>query len=185
MENIREFAWDDEIVEEGGNFVLLPEGDYDFTATKVERARFNGSEKMPPCNMAKVTFTIWGENDKVEITENFLLNSKMEWKLSALFLAIGLKKHGEPLRMNWNAVPNSTGKCHVYIDTYVKKDGSQGQSNKIKRFYAYDEAVQTLSPQPNQQQSYQQPVQYQSPPQRYQQPTGYNPNGTKWKAGQF
>lgn len=60
MDNFIEYGWEDEIVNEGGDFVLLPEGDYDFTVTKVERARHNGSEKVPPCNMAKVTFTIWG-----------------------------------------------------------------------------------------------------------------------------
>ena len=73
----REFAWDDEIVNEGSDFVLLPEGDYDFTISKVERARFNGSNKIPACNMAKVTITVWGAQDKAEITENLLLNSQM------------------------------------------------------------------------------------------------------------
>lgn len=165
IEEFRELAWDDEISEES-SFILLPEGDYTFTVKSFERARFNGSEKMPPCNMAKVTFTIHGVDGDADVTENFLLCNRMEWKLSALFLSLGLKKHGEPLRMNWNAVPKSTGKCHIFVDTYVKKDGSQGQSNKIKKFYAYDEAVQTLSPQ------------------KSLQHTGYN-QGAKWKAGQF
>ena len=36
--------------------------------------------------------------------------------------------------MNWNTVPGSTGKCKVYIDNYTRNDGTEGQSNKIKRF---------------------------------------------------
>ena len=58
-----EYGWEDMISDEGREFVLLPEGDYDFTVSKIERARHAGSEKMPPCNMAKVTVTVWGKED--------------------------------------------------------------------------------------------------------------------------
>lgn len=109
-------------------------------------ARHGGSEKIPPCNKAVVTFTIWGAEDKTEITENFFLCNKFEWKLSQLFLSIGLKKRGEPLKMNWNAVTGAKGKCHVYIDSYKKNDGSDGKSNKIKKLYAYDEQINTIKP---------------------------------------
>lgn len=149
MEDFREFGWNDEISSEGSDFTLLPEGDYDFTIFKFERARHPGSEKVPPCNMAKVTFTVWGKNNKAEITENYFLCNKFEWKLSSLFLAIGQKKHGDPLKMNWNAVTGAKGKCHVYIDNYKKKDGSDGQSNKIKKLYAYDENINTVQPSGN------------------------------------
>lgn len=178
MENFKEYGWDDEISEEGGAFTLLPEGDYDFTVSKVERARHTGSEKVPACNMAKVTFTIWGAEDKMDITENYFLCNKFEWKLSALFLATGLKRHGEPLKMQWGAITGMKGKCRVYIDNYKKKDGSDGQSNKIKKLYAYDEAVNIATVQPtktqHQQQTYQQPAQPQ-----YQQPQG------GWTPGNF
>ena len=147
MEEFREYGWEDEISEESSGFTLLPDGDYDFTIAKVERARHNGSEKVPPCNMAKVTFTVWGAEDKTEITENFFLCNKFEWKLSQLFLSVGMKKHGEPLRMNWGAIVGKRGKCHVYIDKYTKRDGSEGKSNKIKKLYAYDENVTTIQPQ--------------------------------------
>ena len=171
MDEFREFGWEDEIVNEGSEFVLLPEGDYDFTVTKIERTRHNGSDKMPPCNMAKVTLTVWGADDKTEIVENLFLCSRMEWKLSQFFLAIGLKKHGEPLRMNWTAAQGKTGKCHVYIDNYKNKNGEDRQSNKIKKYYAYDEQVQTLSPKI--QTTYQ-------PQQTYQQPAAGG-----WKPGSF
>lgn len=146
-EEIRELGWEDEISDEGKEFTLFDEGDYKFTVAKVERARFNGSENMPACNMAKVTFTIWGENDSIDIIENFFLNSKMEWKLSALFLSIGLKKHGEPLKMQWGAVPGTRGKCHVIVDNYTDKHGDPRQINRIKRFYDFDEDVKTIEPQ--------------------------------------
>lgn len=170
-----EYGWEDEISDEGKEFVLLPEGDYDFTVSKIERARHSGSEKMPACNMAKVTVTVWGPEDKIDITENLFLCNKMEWKLSQFFLSIGLKKHGEPLKMNWAAAQGKTGKCHVYVDSFYRKGEDKtkpptGQSNKIKKFYAYDENVQTLSPKT----TYSQPQQYQQPAQ-----------GGGWKAGTF
>ncbi|MGN1133788.1 MAG: DUF669 domain-containing protein [Oscillospiraceae bacterium] len=144
-EDFKEFGWEDEIVNEE-QYVMLPEGDYDFTVEKVERGRHNGSEKMPPCNKAIVTITVWGPEDKVNIVENFMLCNKLEWKLSQFFLSIGLKKHGEPLRMNWNAVTGKKGKCHVYVDNYKDKNGNDRQSNKIRKFYAYDEDVTTIQP---------------------------------------
>lgn len=148
FENEDVFDWEDEIVDEG-SYVLLPEGDYDFTVSKFERARYDGSEKIPPCNNAKVTLKISGEEGEIEITENLFLCKKFEWKLSSFFLSIGQKKHGEPLRMNWNKVVGAKGKCHVYVDKYTKKDGSSGESNKIKKYYAYDEEVNTVKPKDN------------------------------------
>ena len=160
-----EIGFEGTIEEESGGFTLLPDGDYDFTVNKVTRGRYEGSDKMPACNSVTVELTIWGPQDKTIITERFFLVKKFEWKLSQFFLSIGLKKHGEQLVMRWN-IEGMKGKCKVYIDNYKRTDGSDGQSNKIKKFYAYDENVQTASPQPT---AAQQPMQYQAPPQQYQQ----------------
>lgn len=186
MNDDREYGWDDEILDEGGSFEPLPEDDYDFTVNKVERARSSGKGKLPPCNMAKVTFTVWGSDGSREITENFILHSSMEWKLSQLFLSVGMKKHGEPLRMNWTAIVGKTGKCRVGIKTFKKNDGSDGTGNEIKKFYAYDEDVKTVSAQPNTNQ----PYGYQTQPQyqQYSQPVQntYNtPNNGGWTPGAF
>lgn len=152
-----EIAYEGTIEEESGGFTLLPEGDYEFTVNKVTRGRYEGSDKMPACNSVSVELTVWGANDKAVITERFFLVRKFEWKLSQFFLSIGVKKHGEPLNMRWN-IEGMKGKCKVYIDKYQKSGGGEGQSNKVKKFYAYDENVQTVSPQPSHQQNtYQQP----------------------------
>ena len=143
MEEIREYDWNDEINEESAPFTLLPEGDYDFKITKFERARFEGSEKMPPCNMAKITFEIFSKTDSTTITDNFYLNSKGEWKISALYLAIGLKKHGEPVRMQWNSVIGKTGKLKLAVEEYTRRDGGKGEANRIKKFYDYEGGAST------------------------------------------
>lgn len=131
----REFGWDDEIVNES-EFTLLPEGDYNFEVTKFERGRHAGSAKLPPCNKAELTVKITSDDGKQSTTlqHNLFLHTKCEGLLSEFFISIGQKKHGEPLRMNWPAVIGAKGRCTVYIDKYTKKDGSAGESNKIKRF---------------------------------------------------
>ena len=177
-----EIGYEGTIENEDGGFTLLPDGDYDFTVNKVTRGRYEGSDKMPACNSVTVELTVWGPQDKTVITERFFLVKKFEWKLSQFFLSIGLKRHGEQLVMRWN-IEGYRGKCKVYVDHYKKQDGSDGQSNKIKKFYAYDEQVQTASPQP----------QYQAPPQQYQQsyqapaqPTYQPPQSPGgWTAGNF
>ena len=140
-----EIGYEGTIEEESGGFTLLPDGDYDFTVSKITRGRYEGSDKMPACNSVTVELTVWGAQDKAVISERFFLVKKFEWKLSQFFLSIGVKKHGEPLNMRWN-IEGCRGKCKVYVDHYKKQDGSDGQSNKIKKFYAYDEQVQTVSP---------------------------------------
>ena len=161
-----EIGYEGVIENEDGGFTLLPDGDYDFTVNKVTRSRYEGSDKMPSCNTVSVELSVWGAQDRATITERFFLVKKFEWKLSQFFLSIGLKKHGEQLVMRWN-IEGYKGKCKVYIDNYKRDDGSKGQSNKIKKFYAYDENVRTLSSTvPSPQQQYQQTYQqYQAPAQ--------------------
>ena len=185
MANYNEFeeiGYEGTISEEGSEFVLLPDGDYDFTVSKVTRTRHEASQNLPACNEVDVELTVWGPTDKTTITERFFLVRKFEWKLSQFFLSIGLKKHGEQLVMRWN-IEGSRGKCKVYIDRYKKQDGSDGQSNKIKKFYAYDDDVKTESAPV--QQTYQQPPvqQYQAQPQQqtWQQPQ----QSGGWKSGTF
>ena len=47
--------WDDAIESDGQEFVILEEGDYNFTVTDFERGRFPGGTKIPPCNKAALT----------------------------------------------------------------------------------------------------------------------------------
>lgn len=130
----RELNWDDEIVKDS-DFVLLPEGDYDFRVTAFERGRHNGSEKLPPCNKAVVTLEIDSPEGKAYIKHNLFLHSRCEVLLSNFFTGIGQKKHGEPLKMNWNTVIGSTGRCKVTIRKWTGKVGNEMQSNEVKKFY--------------------------------------------------
>lgn len=47
------------------------------------------------------------------LKHNLFLHSSTEGMLSALFAAVGQKKKGEPLKMNWQAIPGAKGFCKV------------------------------------------------------------------------
>ena len=72
----RALSWDDEFTNEQQEFVLLPEGDYAFEVTGMERARFEGSAKLPPCSMAKLTLKIFGgAKGDTTVTDRLYLNA--------------------------------------------------------------------------------------------------------------
>ncbi len=130
----QELQWDDTITKES-DFILLPEGDYNFTVESFERGRHPGSEKLPPCNKAVLTLRIEAAEGTARITHNLFLHTRTEGMLSAFFTCIGQKKKGEPLKMNWGQVPGASGRCKIGIHPYKNKDGEERQSNDIKRFY--------------------------------------------------
>ncbi|MGG3871403.1 hypothetical protein [Brevibacillus laterosporus] len=184
----RELSWDDEIQKDGGEFILLPAGDYNFTVTKFERGRFAGSEKMPACNQAKLELKIHSpEHGDVVIFHNLFLHTKTEGLLSNFFAGIGQKKKGEKLRMNWNMVVGSKGRLKLEVRNYTH-NGEDRSNNQVKNFYPYDElpgATGQQSPQYQQQNQYQQPQQnqYQQPqPNQYQAPF---PTGSQQQSGGF
>lgn len=142
----REFDWDDFIENDSPDYVILPEGDYNFTVMGFERARFNGSEKLPPCNKAVLSLEVESPEGRTIITHNLFLHTRTEGLICAFFNAIGQRKKGEKLQMNWNKVIGSTGRCKVGVHTYTKKDGSEGKSNNIQKFYPKEETAPPATP---------------------------------------
>lgn len=132
-----ELGWEDEI-EKDSSFVLLPAGEYEFTVKEFERARFAGSEKMPACNQAKLKLEIVAKEGTALINHNLFLHSRTEGMVSAFFVGIGQKKHGEKLKMNWQKVIGAKGRAKVGVKRYNDKD-----YNEIKQFI---EPEQTAAP---------------------------------------
>lgn len=130
----KELGWDDEISNEA-EFVILPEGDYDFEITNFERSRSKGSDSVPKSNMAIIDIRISDGRQSTTIKDYLVLHSKLEWKLSQFFRAIGQKKQGESVRMNWGAVVGAKGRCKVIVEKYVTDKGEQRESNKIAKYY--------------------------------------------------
>ena len=130
----RELGWDDEIENEGAEFTILEEGDYDFEVIQFTRARHNGSAKIPACNKAVLKLRVTGGGQTTTIEETLFLHSKMEWKLCQFFKAIGLKQSGEKVRMDWNRVPLAKGRCHIIVEPWKGDDGKERKSNRVEKY---------------------------------------------------
>ena len=130
-------GWDDVIEDDGNGLILLEEGDYDFTVTGFERGRHNGSAKIPACNKAIITLSIDSPQGVAEIKENLILYKTMEWKISAFFRSLGLKKHGERLTMDWDHVLGAAGRAHIVQREYIGNDGTNKKANNVGYFIDY------------------------------------------------
>ncbi|GAB6722776.1 hypothetical protein BOVMAS33_17820 [Streptococcus uberis] len=180
----REFGWDDVIEKDSSGFVQLTPGDYQFTVTNFERARHTPKSqdaKLPACNKAIITVEIETTEGIAILTHNLFLHSSTEGMLSAFFGAIGQKKHGEPLKMNWNTVVGAKGVARInkrkgtgqYADKEYDNIKSMIYADEVDWTKVLNANVQsTQQAQPMQQtpnfatqQPYQQPMQQQAPQQ--------------------
>lgn len=120
IENSQAFSWDDEVNE--SEFEVIPDGDYAFTVTNFERARFepkSKDSKVGACHQANVEFTIKWTNSAGCERENKLvyrlkLWRSLEWVIYQFFESIGLKKKGDGATvMPWNQIVGKTGICAI------------------------------------------------------------------------
>ncbi len=147
MANVEQKAMDwDDVIKDDGEYsgeetVVLPEGNYPFEVIKTEKSWYDGSSKIPACNMAKVYLRVdGGELGKTLCVENIYLLDRLEWKAAAFLRSVGMKKHGEPTQ--WRKLvqcDGESGRCHVYVDEYTGRDGQTKQSNKVKNFFDKEE----------------------------------------------
>jgi hypothetical protein len=134
-----EINWDGPIENDSPDFVTLPEGDYDFEVVEFERARHNGSDKLPPCNKAIVHIRVQGAQGMSTIKHNLFLHSITEGMLCSFFAAIGQRKKGERVTMNWNAVVGAKGRAKVGVRKFTNDKGEAKEYNEIKKFYDSEE----------------------------------------------
>ena len=142
-----EIGWGDQIVADGGEFLLLDEGNYDFTVTAFERGRFPGSAKIPACNKAVLTLTVQTQKGEANAKYDLILWSSLEWKISEFFRSIGQKKSGEAFVPRWNEVVGSKGRAHFKPRKYLK-NGEERQGNDISKFYDAPQTQQNYASAP-------------------------------------
>lgn len=170
----REFGWDDTIQQDSEDFVLLPEGLYNFVVKGFERGRHmpnpQNPGKLPACNKATVSIAIEAAEGSTVLKHNLFLHSSTEGMLSAFFAAIGQKKKGEPLKMNWQTIVGARGVCKVGIRTYNGNQYNEVKSmlypedvnqSKVLNGQVQQTPQQTYNPMPQQQQQQQFQPQYQ------------------------
>lgn len=137
-----ELDWDGQIENDSPDFVILPEDDYNFEVIDFERARHNGSDKLPPCNKAVVHIKVEGSNGIAVIKHNLFLHSITEGMLCAFFTAIGQRKKGEKVTMNWGKVVGSHGRARIGVRKWKNDSGEEKVFNEIKKFYEPPEGPQ-------------------------------------------
>ena len=132
--------WGDTIESDGQEFVILEEGDYNFTVTNFERGRFPGSAKIPACNKAALTLQVKTADGKLAtIKLDLILYRSLEWRISSFFRCIGQKKQDERLAMDWNNAVGARGHARFKPRTYTNRDGEERQVNDVDKFYDWDE----------------------------------------------
>lgn len=123
------YSWDSVIENDGKEFVVLPEGDYAFTVDGFEKATVK-SGKYQGAPMAALTLKVTGEEGASTVYENIILNDAFDWKIAGFFRAIGAKKKGEKMVMNWNAIEGAKGKAHFTVE----KDSKGYDRNRVDRY---------------------------------------------------
>ena len=140
--------WNDTIETDDQEYVIIPEGEYFFTVKSFERGRYKGGEKIPACSEAVLKLEITTNDGPVTIMDRLKLHKSMEWKLSQFFRAIGQKKHGEKLVMDWTKVPGATGRVKLKPRKYKKDDGTEGTTNNIDKYLDYDADKMMIADEP-------------------------------------
>ena len=140
-------GWEDEATVSDSEFVLLEPGTYDYVVKAFERGWFNGSEKMCPCAMAKLTLSVTDKRTgtPVDVFCNLMLNKKVAFRITQFFKSCGLlppdAKDGDRFPMSLFdqcvgkrgrvKVKNRTynGREYNDVDSFVKADADSAQQS--------------------------------------------------------
>jgi len=131
-------AWDAVISCDEPEYRILPEGDYTFQVKDIRRGWYDGSGKLEACDKVTAILEVRTAEGTATVWQDFLLHRKMEWKISKFFCAIGFKKKGESMRMNWKDVPGAWGRAHFRPRAYTGRDGQAREVNDIAWFLDFD-----------------------------------------------
>ena len=153
------YDWDmeidaDEISAESGSsekkdFVVLPDGNYKFTITKVEHTTYQPKEGKTtgitaPCKQIKLGIVIHGgAAGNSWADENLFCWKTTLFKALLVLKSIGaIPEHGFKGAPPIDQLKGGEGVCRIKTETYAKRDGSgEGTKNVIDRFYVPSEAA--------------------------------------------
>ena len=128
----------DVIEDDEQEYVLLPEGDYNFIVTNFERGRFPGSAKIPATNKETKSIQIFSEMGVASMKFDLILSKALTWKVSAFFRSIFQKKVVK-ITMDWNKVLGAKGRAHIKQKVYTNQSDEEKNINDLDYFIDYDE----------------------------------------------
>lgn len=138
-------TWDDELdaneaAEQAkeNDFVLLPEGEYDFTVKKFEKDFYTArpDSKIPSCPVARIHLLVkTDDGEAAYFRENLFLYDGNKWQLFQFFTCLGLRKHGDGSRkMPWDQVEGAKGRVFIKQRTWTDKNRQTRSTNAVKRW---------------------------------------------------
>lgn len=136
----KEYDWDTEIGEEANvnPFVILPDGEYPFTVTALERGYYEGNPEKgkKPCLKAMLMIEVdGGEHGTAYVKENIFVKPENAWKIKQFFVSIGLvREDAERFIPQWNSIVGCVGRCRTRKHQFKAKNGDMVDTNDIKKF---------------------------------------------------
>lgn len=138
-EKVRELAWD-EVIDDGEGYperVVFEPGDYDFTVKSFER----GKAKDTGRNMAILDLEVTDGSKKSVVRDWIVLTNKTYWKAANYFRSVGMKKHGEDIKMDWKGSIGKTGRCTLIKEEKISKKGNPYDVNYV---YNYNDPIEEV-----------------------------------------
>lgn len=125
--------WTDEVEDSGMDFILLGEGDYVFVVEKLDKERYEGSEKVPPCPRATITLAIpLPDGRTARVFDRILLYSGNEWRIFRFFECFGFEKNENGKMVpHWDEIIGQQGVVRIKQREYTNKNGEKKVTNDV------------------------------------------------------
>lgn len=129
------FDWDVEELSDEGGFTLVPAGTYAFEVTRIEKEKFEGSDKTAPCPRAKITLNVLTESGWATVFDRINLNTKSAWRIAKFFSGLGYQKNPETgkVPIKWSEAEGKQGWLKLKIRKY-KSNGEDRETNDVDAY---------------------------------------------------
>lgn len=127
-----------------GGWTLLPEGFYPFRVERMERERYQGSQKMPQCPMAKLTLAVTGADGRdTAVQQRLYITRNQLWKVSRFMEAVGRgRNEAGKVIIDWGGIEGAAGWVKLKVRSYTGRDGQERQTNDVEWFVKPEEQQQ-------------------------------------------
>lgn len=124
-----------------GGWTLLPEGFYPFRVERMERERYQGSQKMPQCPMAKLTLAVAGTDGReTAVQQRLYITRNQLWKVSRFMEAVGRgRNEAGKVIIDWGGIEGMGGFVKLKVRSYTGRDGQERQTNDVEWFVKPEE----------------------------------------------
>ena len=124
-----------------GGWTLLPEGFYPFRVERMERERYQGSQKMPQCPMAKLTLAVTGADGRdTSVQQRLYITRNQLWKVSRFMEAVGRgRNEAGKVIIDWGGIEGMGGFVKLKVRSYTGRDGQERQTNDVEWFVKPEE----------------------------------------------